>query len=624
MEAGCMKRSAIFPPQCIRLLQYSEQDIRRLAIGRLRLYYRLRPRRDWNGMQVVDKPHFFQGITIDARLTYIEPDGSNFIATVEATSLNKRKEVDYRFNWFRWLGESFCLSTFIIANLLGLLFLWGLLDLGTSSSVLEQGDGLLAPAGAMSTFWSRVGDLLVVLLGDPALSAVYETEVEGFNLLFNPVVAGSYWTLAKFLLFFWLLTALFLRLFPQRYRYIYAIEQFKRFHANDQWVAISYELFDKHQDPRYVELHHQCARYGFGLMELEPDRNWRILLAPKQGDYFKDLRQQLPTWLQNFDKTTRLNRILPTAKNVPKSLPPPLDPLSPQALQLGIGAEASEEQLAKASLPPPIIGRATPGQPSFKSLRWKYLRRRYWHLWWQIRHFLRPAVVKRRPNFFHFSRYWVAMGLLGCAVIIGVIYQHAGVKSVVEVGEQGAVSLPNPLEVDSQDYTPLDPIFEDRLNDINVRADGSRVNENTNKQRLPAPATTAYNLDDRLEQAPESPPEATLDPAILGYDSDVYYYRLAVGDTTLLFNCPSLSNSGSVFVLLYQVADNFEQALGLAWRLHNRTQLVVNVSRSDCFRTGAPGYIVFLEDPMTDESLVNYRYRTYTREWEIELEILVR
>ncbi len=618
-----MKQSASFSTQSILLLQYSEQDIRRLAIGRLRMHYRLRPRRDWNGMQVVDKPHFFEGITIDARLTYIEPDGSNFIATVEATSLNKRKEVDYRFNWFRWLGESFCLSTFLIASLLGLLYLWGLLELGNLSSVLGQGADMGSNAGAMPTFWSRVGDLLVVLLGDPALSAMYETEVEGFNLLYNPLIAGSYWTLAKFFLFFFLLMATFLWFFPSRYRYIYAIEQFKRFHANDQWVAISHELYNNHQDVRYTELHHQCARYGFGLMELEPDRNWRILLAPKQGDYFKDLRQQLPSWVQNLDKTTRLNSILPAARTRPNNLPPSIDPLSPEALQLGTGEEEAEEQPVEGLLPPPIIGRAVAGRPSFKSLRGKYLRRRYYHLRWQIRHLLRPAVIKRSPNFFHISRYWVAMGLFGCAVIVGFIYQHAGVKSVVEVGEQGAAGLPNALEVGSQDYTPLDPTFEARLNDIHVREDGSRVNENTSNQRLSPPATT-YNLDDRLEQAPESPPEAVLDLAILGYDSDVFYYRLAVGDTTLLFNCPSLSNASSVFILLYQAMDNFEQALGVAGRLHSRTQLVVNISRSDCFRTGAPGYIVFLDDPMTDESLVNYRYRTYTRDWEIELEILMR
>lgn len=602
------------------LLQYSEQDIRRLAIGRLRMYYRLRPRRDWNGMQVADKPHRFQGITIDARLTYVEPGGSNFIATVEATSLNKREEVDYSFNWFRWLGESVCLITFVLANILGLLFLWGILDLGTATSLLEQGDGLLADAGARPSFWSRVGDLLVVLFGDPALSAVYETEVEGFNLLHNPIVAGSKWTLAKIFLFFWFLSAAFLLLFPKRYRYIYAIEQFKRFYANDQWVAISYELYDKHNDARYIELHDQCARYGFGLMELEPDRNWRILLAPKRGDYFTGLRQQLPAWVQNLDKSTGLSKILPTAKSTQQSLPQEIDPLSPEALQLEMGAEEQSEAMEVRK---PVVGKAIAGRPSFQTMRWKYLRLWFLHKRWQIRHLLRPAVIKRRPNFFHFSRYWVAMGLFGSLVILVFIYQHAGVKSVVEVGEQGAVGMPGRMEVDSQNYSPLDPTYEARLNDINVRADGSRVNETGTKQRSPPPATP-YNLDNRYELAPEKPSPTALDPAMMGYDSDVYHYRLATEDTTLLFNCLRLPNTETVFLLLYEVTDNFEQALGIAWRLHKQSKLVVNISRSDCFRTGAAGYIVFLEDPMTDESMVNFRYRSYTRDFGISLEILAR
>lgn len=571
------------------------------------MYYRLRPRRDWNGMKVADKPHRFQGITIDARLTYIEPDGSNFIATVEATSLNKRKEVDYSFNWFRCIGESYCLVVFVVAAILGLLFLWGALDLGTN-------------AGAMPSFWSRVGDILVLLFGNPALSAVYESEVEGFNLLHNRIIANSLWTLTKIFGFCWLLSAAFLLLFPKRYRYIYAIEQFKRFHANDQWVAISHELYNRHDDAKYVELHRQCAFFGFGLMELQPDRNWRILLAPKRGDYFTGLRQQLPAWIQNLEKSSRINKILAPKKTTKESPIAEIDPLSPEVLQLGT---EEHEDISETTTAAPIEGKAIAGKPSFKSMRWKYLRRLFLHQIWEIRHFFQPAVIKRRPNFFHLGRYWVAMGLCGSLAILGVIYQHEGVKSIVEVGEKEAVTMPRYLEVDRQNYTPLDPSYEARLNDVNVRADGSRVNEKTTNQRTPPPATP-YNLDNRLEIAPEKPEPIGLDPAILGYDSDIFHYRLADGDTTLLFNCMSFANAETIYVLLYEVSDNFEQALGIAWRLHQQSKLVVNISRSDCFSTGAAGYIVFLEDPMTDESMVNFRYRTYTREFGIALEILAR
>jgi len=212
-------------------LQITEQDIRRLAIGHLRLFYKFRPRREWGGIQVVDKAHYYNGITIDARLTYVEPDGKRFIATVEATSLDKRKEVDYRFHWFRCLAESFTLTALTTALLLALL------------------------------------------------------QVQGQNL-FRDYPSYARWELISLgVLGLWAAWALLLSLNVRRYRYIYATAQFKRFHADDQWIAFDASLYASHVDRRFRELQRQCVRYGFGLMQVEKDRTIRVLIAPKRGDF---------------------------------------------------------------------------------------------------------------------------------------------------------------------------------------------------------------------------------------------------------------------------------------------------------------------------------------------------
>lgn len=603
-------------------MQFTEQDIRRLAIGRLRIYYKLRPRRDWNGIQIVDKPHRFQNITIDARLTYIEPDGKAFIATVEASSLNKRKELDYRFNWFRWLGESACLTAFVFANLLGLLFLWGVLELDILTGIAGQQEGLLAPEGALTHLLQYVGGFLILLFGDPEMSEAYAAVDGRFNLFYNSVVLGSYWILLKIVLFAWSIVAGCLLFFPKRYRYIYAIEQFKRFHANDQWIAYSHELYQLHNDPRLVELQRQSARYGFGMMELQADRSFRILMAPKKGDYFSGIREELPLWVQNLEKTVSRTKLLPQGKQLPPVVSPEIDPLSPQLLQLEAASSELSIEEEQETAPPPIVFTrlASPGRPSFKTHRLGFLYRKWLHLVWQIRHFLRPDVVKSAPGFYHFSRYWLGMGLLGVFVCTLILVQHIRETAEARVGDRDAVHLPGRqrMEVGQDYYEPLDPAYEARLNDITIGPDGQKIREDI--ARSPQPTATPYTLDNRLELAP-SRESASSNSSLAGYDSDIFHYRIAPADTTILYNCLSLSNTEAVYLLLYEVANNFEQALGIAWRLHTQTKLVVNISRSDCFKAKTPGYVVFLADPMVEESLVNYFYRTYTRDFGLSLEV---
>ena len=72
--------------------------------------------------------------------------------------------------------------------------------------------------------------------------------------------------------------------FP-RYRYIYAVEQFKKYHADEQWVAIGEDVFENPNDKYLKELKKQCVYNGFGLISMG------VCRSPEAG-----LNKQIFAW----------------------------------------------------------------------------------------------------------------------------------------------------------------------------------------------------------------------------------------------------------------------------------------------------------------------------------------
>ncbi|MEO1628740.1 MAG: hypothetical protein AAFV25_26565, partial [Bacteroidota bacterium] len=89
----------------------------------------------------------------------------------------------------------------------------------------------------------------------------------------------------SFVLYFFLSRSL------RRYRYIYAIEQFKKYHADEQWVAIGEDVFANENDFFYRELKDQCVYNGFGLITVSQDENPQMLITPSRQELFKRKRQ---------------------------------------------------------------------------------------------------------------------------------------------------------------------------------------------------------------------------------------------------------------------------------------------------------------------------------------------
>lgn len=82
----------------------------------------------------------------------------------------------------------------------------------------------------------------------------------------------------------------------KKYRYIYAIEQFKRYFADEQWVALGEDVFPVPHDPYLLELKDQCIYNGFGLALVGRDGQVRPLATPSRiGIYGKD--RKMTQWV---------------------------------------------------------------------------------------------------------------------------------------------------------------------------------------------------------------------------------------------------------------------------------------------------------------------------------------
>ena len=68
----------------------------------------------------------------------------------------------------------------------------------------------------------------------------------------------------------------------RRYRYIYAIEQFKQYDATEQWIALGADVFASHVDKDFIELKEQCVDNGIGLVMVNLKHEVQLLITPSR------------------------------------------------------------------------------------------------------------------------------------------------------------------------------------------------------------------------------------------------------------------------------------------------------------------------------------------------------
>ncbi len=246
----------------------TEDDIKRIFPKYLKGFY-LNRYEYVPGTESITTDNIAQGgIVADGQFSFFTPEGQHFVSTFEATSADKAGEVKYTLNM--------------------VYFLWDCVAFGT----------LTAAIAYAVAYFSR------------------------FTWLVQLGVAGN----AGYLMGFWLIGFLswfFTMRGWRKYRYIYAIEQFKRYYADEQWIALADDVFPAPQDPYLEVLREQCIYHGFGLAIVSANGAVRVVVAPSRlGLYGKDRHPVQWITQRNWYKTM-VHNVNVIAQYRPK-LPSPL------------------------------------------------------------------------------------------------------------------------------------------------------------------------------------------------------------------------------------------------------------------------------------------------------------
>ena len=200
-------------------------DLRTHMLHFLKHYYRFWPRSPRHPLVAGEDISSAEGLQADGFISFFDLQEQPFFVAFDVTTFAMREEVSYRLR-----------------------------------------RGLLAWEGAAASLMAGAA----VWLGLHSLG-------------YFPVLLFGAWPAAAGLAAMYLALSLpiFLLLARQaRYRWIPAIEQFKVYSANAQWIAISDDVFAPYEAFYFAELKRQCIRYGFGLVVVADGERNQLVCAP--------------------------------------------------------------------------------------------------------------------------------------------------------------------------------------------------------------------------------------------------------------------------------------------------------------------------------------------------------
>jgi len=214
----------------------SEDAIKRAFVPFLKDFYKNRYAFHHESFEAHTDNVSASGIIADGMVRFRREDGREFLCTYEATSLDKTEEVRYTLNTKYLMWDALAFGAFATALNYAVLYYFG----------FEWLHGL-----------QTIGNIGLVL---------------GIGM-----ITFFAWQL---LMQNW-----------RKYRYIYAVEQFKRYFAHEQWIALGEDVFPAPTDPYLTELKNQCMYHGFGLAFVHKTGLVRIVMAPSRlGIFGKDRR----------------------------------------------------------------------------------------------------------------------------------------------------------------------------------------------------------------------------------------------------------------------------------------------------------------------------------------------
>jgi len=77
-----------------------------------------------------------------------------------------------------------------------------------------------------------------------------------------------------------------------RYHHIHALEQFKRYYADEQWVSYGEDVFANPDNKYLIELKKQCIRSGYGLITVDQALQPSLVMTPQRKAKKKDKRKK--------------------------------------------------------------------------------------------------------------------------------------------------------------------------------------------------------------------------------------------------------------------------------------------------------------------------------------------
>lgn len=244
----------------------TENIIKREAMSFLKGYYKFKPRGE-GGTIVKYDMRAEGGLIADGYLEFLDVDGSTFSATLEATSASKRDEVVYQVQkkLLFWDTLSFSILATVISVLLIQRNNW--LDYAE----LKLGLGLLLSWG--------------------------------------------------FLVLYFLLGYLSFQLFD-RYRYIYAIEQFAQYNVSEKWICIGEDVFPSGSDRYFKQLKKRCIANGVGLLWINSNlKITQVVTAAKSdlvGAKSRTLFKDLDVWVNSMSNKVGIKADLSMQRFAPK------------------------------------------------------------------------------------------------------------------------------------------------------------------------------------------------------------------------------------------------------------------------------------------------------------------
>lgn len=213
----------------------TENIVKKITLRFFRHHYKYRLRTEDQPVVAKYDLEAAGGIIADGYYSFKRPDGTKFIATFEATGKDTKDEVIYRPQKKILLWDGLAVSSIFT-------FFVFAFNYSYHFHTLDE-----------RTILSRIGLVVLSML----------------------VTSCLFYAIARQF---------------RRYRYIYAIEQFKKYHAAEQWIALAYDVFEDPNDKYFQELKNQCVYNGFGLLLVDKNLDPKILITPARQDIFVEKR----------------------------------------------------------------------------------------------------------------------------------------------------------------------------------------------------------------------------------------------------------------------------------------------------------------------------------------------